>query len=84
MATTKLVKGNVKKYQSYTYANSKIKLAIVKKFYIEAIAIEESIISDRLISFLTAVSPTKKRKYGSEERSGLNRLIRNLDSSIKK
>ncbi|WP_319422913.1 hypothetical protein [Pleurocapsa sp. FMAR1] len=48
----KEVAGNTEKYNSYREAWSRIKLAQEHGFYLEAIAIQESIISDRLISYL--------------------------------
>lgn len=43
---------NTTKYYSYKEAYSRIKDAIEKEFYLEAITIEESIISDRILSYL--------------------------------
>ena len=43
---------NYTKYESYKYAFDQVDLAIEKGFYLEAITIEESILADRLISFL--------------------------------
>ena len=43
---------NYTKYESYKFAFDQIDLAIEKGFYREAITIEESIIADRLISYL--------------------------------
>lgn len=48
----KEVAGNVEKYYSYCEAWSRIKLAQENGFYLEAITIQESIISDRIISYL--------------------------------
>ena len=39
------------KYHSYRAACSRMNLAMKKGFYLEAIAIQESVISDRLLSF---------------------------------
>jgi hypothetical protein len=39
------------KYHSYRAAYSRMNLAMKKGFYLEAIAIQESVISDRLLSF---------------------------------
>ena len=39
------------KYHSYKAAYSRMNLAMDKGFYLEAITIQESIISDRLLSF---------------------------------
>ena len=45
--------GNMEKHDSYTLAYDRIALALKQGFPLEAIAIEESIIADRLISYLT-------------------------------
>ena len=47
----KTVKGNKEKYLSYKEAFARIKLAKSEGFYLEAITIQESIITDRLISY---------------------------------
>lgn len=46
------MKKNVKKHLSYKEAYSKMNNAIKLGFYLEAITIQESIISDRLLSFV--------------------------------
>jgi hypothetical protein len=43
---------NYYKFYSYRYAFSQMKKAIEGKFYLEAITIQESIITDRLLSFV--------------------------------
>lgn len=48
----KIVNGNVNKYYSYREAMTRIKLAIENGYYFEAITIEESILCDRLLSYL--------------------------------
>lgn len=48
---------NRAKYLSYTKAWSQIKDAIADGFYFEAVTIEESIISDRLLSYLLGTVP---------------------------
>ncbi len=47
-----VVNGNGAKYLSYREAWARIKLASRHGFFLEAVTIEESIISDRLLSFL--------------------------------
>jgi hypothetical protein len=47
------IKGNFEKYESYREAWVRIKQAQENNFFLEAITIQESIISDRLISFLS-------------------------------
>ena len=44
--------GNMEKYDSYTLAYDRIAKAMEQGFPLEAIAIEESIIADRLVSYL--------------------------------
>ncbi|KOP24483.1 hypothetical protein AMR41_20340 [Hapalosiphon sp. MRB220] len=60
-------KGNVAKYLSYREAWTRIKLARKEGFFFEAITIEESIITDRLINYLVFVGeikqPTEVYKY---------------------
>lgn len=46
--------GNAAKYESYKEAWARIRQALEAGFYLEAIVIEESIIADRLTSYLTA------------------------------
>ena len=46
------VSGNAEKYRSYREAWARVKQAQEHGFYIEAVTIEESIISDRLTSYL--------------------------------
>jgi hypothetical protein len=63
---SKKIDGNADKYESYREAWSRIKLAQENHFFLEAITIQESIISDRLISFLTqtAPNPLTRRRNG--------------------
>jgi len=49
------------RYLLYKYANEKISKAIENGFYLEAITLEESIISDRLEAYLFRL--TKENKY---------------------
>lgn len=65
----KEIAGNATKYQAYREAWSRIKLAQENHFFLEAITIQESIISDRLIRFLSLpgsknpFAKKKKKKY---------------------
>ncbi len=63
----KTPKGNVAKYLSYKEAWSRIKKAQEQGFYLEAVTLEESIITDRLISYLVGVGAIERaaeiRKY---------------------
>ena len=61
----KEVKGNVNKYDAYREAWTRVKQAQEHGFFLEAITIQESIISDRLISFLSrpgALNDCSKRQ----------------------
>ncbi|WP_228014440.1 hypothetical protein [Fortiea sp. LEGE XX443] len=62
-------KGNAAKYLSYREAWARIKVACQEGFYLEAITLQESIITDRLISYLTVVGeiqkPTEVHQYPS-------------------
>ena len=58
----KPIKKNTAKYLSFKYAYERIDLAISKKFYLEAAMIQESIISDRLQSFLSGKKVIKIKK----------------------
>lgn len=64
--------GDAAKFFSYTEAWSRIKLASRQGFFLEAVAIEESIVSDRLLSYL-------EKTCGLELKDGtkgnLNQLI---------
>jgi hypothetical protein len=63
----KPIAGNATKYESYHKAWSLIRSAQENEFFLEAITIQESIISDRLISYLSrpnAPKPLLKNKNG--------------------
>lgn len=62
---------NIPKYLSYTKAWERIDSAMEAGFHLEAITIEESIISDRLLSYVLGVDPSPK----DNKRSGLSQLI---------
>ena len=62
---------NAQKFLSYTKAWERINSAIEAGFHLEAITIEESIISDRLLSYVLGVTPNSK----IHKRSGLGELI---------
>ena len=71
-ATEQEINGNFEKYESCREAWARIEQAQVNDFFLEAITIQESIISDRLISFLSRpgasnsfISNPKKRKFTS-------------------
>src|ERR1700682_2729324 len=62
--------GNAKKFFSYSEAWVRIKKAQGYGFYLEAVTLEESIIADRLVSFLVCVgeiqadSKVEKHSFG--------------------
>jgi len=66
--------GNVAKYFSYMEAWGRIKKSIAHGFYLEAVTLEESIISDRLISYLVRVKAVKPD--AKLERQGFANLIK--------
>ena len=55
------IQGNADKYRAYREAWTRIKEAQLQEFYLEAITIEESIISDRLSSYFRKVLKTDKQ-----------------------
>jgi hypothetical protein len=62
---TKAKRGNVAKADSYAEAFKRMDLAIKSGFFIEALAIQEAIISDRLNSYLNFSNPQFLEKYRS-------------------
>jgi len=54
--------GNQAKYLSYAEAWRRINAAIAGQFYFEAVTLSESIISDRLLSYVSGVDPNSKLK----------------------
>ncbi len=65
---------NIKKYESYKYAFQRLQEAIEGEFFLESIIIAESIISDRLLSYLvqriqvlesTAQLPNERTSLGA-------------------
>jgi hypothetical protein len=56
------VTGNKKKYHSHREAWARINQAIDEGFYFEAVTIEESIITDRLISHLVGVGAIEREE----------------------
>jgi len=55
------VTGNVEKYMSYTEAWKRVNEAQEKEFYLEAVTIQESIICDRLISYLVGTGAISRK-----------------------
>lgn len=81
--TQKLISGNASKYDSYREAWSRIRLAKENGFFLEAIVIQESIISDRLISYLSC--STKDNSLSNKNHNGftpLNNLIQRWSSDF--
>jgi hypothetical protein len=76
----KLGSGNTTKYLSYKEAWTRIKLAKEEGFYLEAVTLVESIISDRLSSHLHG---TKKLKEGSKRPPSFSELISTWRDSVK-
>jgi hypothetical protein len=77
------IAGNASKYESYREAWSRIRLAQKNGFFLEAIAIQESIISDRLLSYL--YRPTESTPPLSKNHSrfpSLNELIQKWRSEF--
>jgi len=56
------VNGNAEKYRSYREAWARVKQAQEHGFYIEAVTIEESIISDRLTSYLVDAGLVQRQR----------------------
>lgn len=74
---------NHPKYESYKEAWERISAARQTGFFLEAIAIEESIIADRLVSYLNrpgATHPVSKGKDG--QWPGLGKLITALEREL--
>jgi hypothetical protein len=57
----KPIKGNASKHEAYREAWLRIRLAQENGFFLEAITIQESIISDRLTSYLTSLTASKPK-----------------------
>jgi hypothetical protein len=66
--TAQEAEGNTKKFLSYREAWARIRLSIDTGFFFEAVTLEESVISDRLISFLRDCGETfPKKNYSFSE-----------------
>ena len=73
---SKKVKGNKKKYFSFKEAFARINAAIKSDFYLEAITIEESIICDRLMSYLYYKNALKLNSHDVVKgKASLNNLL---------
>lgn len=79
----KLILGNASKYDSYREAWLRIRLAKENGFFLEAIVIQESIISDRLISYLFRPTESKALSNNNDNRFiSLNNLIQKWSSDF--
>lgn len=68
---------NVKKYESYKYAFERLKEATEGEFFLESVIIAESIISDRLLSYLVErLQNLDLTEKIPNERTSLGELIR--------
>ncbi len=77
----KPVAGNAPKHDAYREAWARIRLAKENGFFLEAITIQESIISDRLISYFTRPTATNPISSGNNGQwSSLNQLIQRWKS----
>jgi len=85
--TEQKISGNSEKYESYREAWSRIKQAQENDFFLEAITIQESIISDRLISFLSrpgaSNSFTKEKEQERTKFISFYSLIKHWRSEFK-
>jgi hypothetical protein len=70
--------GNVGLHERYVVAWSRISLSIDQGFHFEAIAIEESIMSNRLKSFLYGTDPTTQKEVDENKYVPFGTLIRRL------
>jgi hypothetical protein len=66
-------KGNAGKYYCYKEAWDRIRNALKRGFYLEAVTLEESIISDRLISYLKWVGAIKSQNGYPSFRNLINK-----------
>ncbi len=71
-------KGNIAKADSYREAKARIKAAKEHHFYIEATAIIESIISDRILSFLHGA-----HNFPLKNRQGWDHSLHNLTDAVR-
>jgi hypothetical protein len=71
---------NAAKYFSYREAWGRIKRAIGHGFYLEAVTLEESIMSDRLISYLCRIQILEADE--KTERKNFNELIQKWQKQV--
>ena len=80
---TREIGGNRSKYESYREAWQRIEASRQAGFFLEAIVIEESIIADRLVSYLSRPdSPNRVSKNKKGMWPGLGDLIAALQSEF--
>jgi hypothetical protein len=77
---------NITKYESYKYAFEQLQVAFESEFFLEAVVIAESIISDRLLSYLTqrtqGTDTARKRSVKYINFGDLIRDWRKLDQKV--
>lgn len=76
MPNSEVNTNNETKYWSYTVAFDRMKLAQEEKFYLEAVTIAESIICDRLLSFLVEKGAFENEKEETIIKKSFGRLIK--------
>jgi len=75
--------GNVKKYLSYREAWAPIKKSQQQEFYLEAVTLTESIIRDRLMSYLTSAKFIKSNPKPEKHLSFSDLIKRSHFKSVK-
>ncbi|HEY9747144.1 MAG TPA: hypothetical protein V6C63_00480 [Allocoleopsis sp.] len=66
---------NITKYESYKYAFERLQEALEKEFFLEAVMIAESIVADRLLSYLTLKLQEAESDKTLNPRAALKHLI---------
>lgn len=76
--------GNTKKFEAYREAFARIEAAQVQGFYVEVVAIQEAIVSDRLKSHLAhhQVLPSKRRPSLNDLINAWKKLNSSKDSGV--
>jgi hypothetical protein len=76
---------NITKYESYKYAFERLQEALDQEFFLEAVMIAESIVAERLLSYLTFRLKATKSDRTLNPRAALKQLIEQwekLDGSV--
>lgn len=71
----KVGKGDQNKFDRYREAFTRIKLARSEGFHLEAITIEESILSDRMLSLFAYLGAIDNRNPEGKDRKGISDLV---------